>query len=58
MVKGTMKYVPKEVVAYLDECKQKFNLKESEAFRQMIKDSKIGKEVRFTIDLNFGRKRR
>jgi hypothetical protein len=59
MVKGTIKYVPKEVVEYLDSCKSKFNIRsDSEAFRKMIEDSKVGRDIKLSIDLNFGRKNR
>ena len=58
MTKGTYKYIPKEFVEELANFKIKFNiLKDSDAMRKLIEDAKIGREVRFTIELNQRRRK-
>ena len=57
MTKGAHIYIPKEFFEELEEMKHKFNMKNKDALRQIVKDSRIGREVRFTIDFNMRKKR-
>lgn len=50
MTKGTIKYVPKEVVEELDFLKKWWHLdKESEVFKRMVDDSRIGRQIKSTL---------
>ena len=51
---GRYKYNPKDVIECLEKYKLDLNIKsDSEAFREMVKDAKLGREIRFTINYNF-----
>ena len=61
MVKGFHKYVPKEVLEELPIIRLRYGiLKDSECFKKMVEDSRIGREIRFTLDFNIkkGRKQK
>ena len=58
MTKGAIKYVPKEFIEELENMKKKFNMGDSEACREIIRNSKIGREIRFTIDFNINRRKK
>ena len=53
MVKGTIKWVPKEFLIELNNIKFKFNLKDSDCFRRIAEDARIGREIKFTLDRRF-----
>jgi hypothetical protein len=61
-MKGTIKYVPKEILERLEKYKLDFNIKDSEAFKRMANDSKIGRDIRLTLNVNvdnlFGKRKR
>ena len=52
MTRGQYKYIPKELVEYLDDYKKRFNLKDSDAMRKILIDSKIGHQIRINVDFN------
>ena len=58
MTKGAMIYIPKELLEELEELKQKMSLKNNDALKTIARDSRIGREIRMTIDINMNRKRR
>jgi hypothetical protein len=53
VTKGGIKYVPKDVLDELNRIK--VNLKfdsDSEAFREMVENCRIGREIKFTMSFN------
>ena len=59
MIRGAYKYNPRELLEELE--KIKINLKvpkDSEAFKKIAEYSRIGREVKFTIDFNINRGRK
>lgn len=50
MVKGIITYIPKEFKIELDDYKSKYNiLRNSDAMKLMIRDLRIGKEIRLRL---------
>lgn len=59
MVRGTYKYVPKEMMDELNNVKNTFKIDtDSEAFRRIVENARVGKEIRFTIDFNLNRRKK
>lgn len=57
--RGAIKYNPKDVIECLEKYKIDLNIKsDSDAFREMVKDAKLGREIRFTINYNFKKNNR
>jgi len=51
MVKGQLKYVPKEFIEELEYIKFDFGLKkDSDCFRILAKTSRLGREMRIQLD--------
>ncbi len=50
MVKGGMKYLPKEFFIELDNTKSMYDLRrDSDAIRRLIEDLRIGREIKFAL---------
>lgn len=59
MTKGAYKYLPKEMIEELNKLKIGLKIdRDSDAFKRMVEDAKIGRQVRFTIDFNVNNKRK
>lgn len=51
--RGAIKYNPRDVIECLEKYKVDLDIKsDSDAFREMVKDAKLGREIRFTINYN------
>ena len=51
MNKGQYKYIPKELIEELNNIKVSFNInKDADCFRTIAENSRIGREIRLTLE--------
>ena len=56
---GTYKYVPMEILEELERVKFNFKIdKDAEAFRKIAQNSRIGRDIQFSINFNVGGKKK
>jgi hypothetical protein len=51
MIRGQYKYIPRELIEELNNIKISYNInKDADCFRTIAENSRIGREIRLTLD--------
>jgi hypothetical protein len=57
MTKGTLKYIPKELLEELQNTKIELNIaQDADCFRVIARNNKMAKEIKFNLDFRKGKK--
>lgn len=60
MTKGTIKYIPKELLEELNSMKIQLDIdNNADCFREIVKNNRVGKEIKFNLNIyKIGSKRK
>lgn len=58
MVRGELRYVPRELIEELNNTKIAFKInKDSDAFKIIATNSRLAKEIKFNLDFKYNRRK-